>query len=460
MTDCQDTEKTKDSMEHYTFDGKSYIYKDPTTNVTYKFDQDKNEWLVKDTEETKVEDSGDNEVKTQEGVFGFENDTHTYTDPNDGSVYFWDKEKNAWFPKVDEDFMARYQMNYGFEDANRVETKPQEQQSQVQAKIDKEKRKMEAKKKAQEPPTWFEVDEAHNTAVYVSGLPLDITMDELTEFFNKCGLIARDEKGKDRIKLYKDSNGQPKGDALCIYIKVESVDLALKILDKSQIRGKTLSVQRAKFQMKGETYDPALKPKRKKKDKERQKKLQEKLFDWKPERAPGEPLRHERVVIIKNLFSPEDFDKEVSLLLEYQQDIRSECLKCGDVRKVVIYDRHPEGVAQVTFREPTEAQACVQLLNGRWFSQRKISAEIWDGKTRYKVAETDAETEARIAKWDQYLDDEQEEPRRKVMKSMDNKGEQKQEETVKKNSEETEKRSNIVKRAMTEQSGELVRNND
>ncbi|KAK1127853.1 hypothetical protein K0M31_003344 [Melipona bicolor] len=176
------------------------------------------------------------------------------------------------------------------------------------------------------------------------------------------------------------------------------------------------------------------------------------LFDWKPERAPGEPLRHERVVIIKNLFSPEDFDKEVSLLLEYQQDIRSECLKCGDVRKVVIYDRHPEGVAQVTFREPTEAQACVQLLNGRWFSQRKISAEIWDGKTRYKVAETDAETEARIAKWDQYLDDGQEEPRRKVMKSM-NKGEQKQEETVKKNSEETEttKRSNIAERATTEE---------
>lgn len=46
--------------------------------------------------------------------------------------------------------------------------------------------------------------------------------------------------------------------------------------------------------------------------------------------------------------------------------------------------RHPEGVAQVTFREPAEAQACIQLLNGRWFSQRKISAEIWDGKTKYK----------------------------------------------------------------------------
>ncbi|XP_076754489.1 RRM1_TatSF1_like and RRM2_TatSF1_like domain-containing protein barc [Xylocopa sonorina] len=429
MADYQETKKSEDPMKQYEFDGQSYIYKDPTTNLTYKFDQEKNEWIVKENNETKdaneakAEDTSGNEVKAQEGVFGFENDTHTYTDPNDGSVYFWDKEKNAWFPKVDEDFMARYQMNYGFTDASRVETKVV-QEPQPQTKVDKEKKKLEAKRKAQEPPTWFEVDEAHNTAIYVSGLPLDITMEELIALFNKCGLIARDEKGKDKIKLYRDSNGQPKGDALCIYIKVESVDLALKILDKSQIRGKTLSVQRAKFQMKGDAYDPALKPKRKKKDKERQKKFQEKLFDWRPERAPGEPLKHERVVIIKNLFSPQDFDQEVSLLLEYQQDIRSECLKCGDVRRVVIYDRHPEGVAQVTFREPAEAQACVQLLNGRWFSQRKISAEIWDGKTKYKILETDAEVEARIAKWDKFLEDEEEEKRRGAAKKKEQ-GEQK-----------------------------------
>lgn len=52
----------------------------------------------------------------------------------------------------------------------------------------------------------------------------------------------------------------------------------------------------------------------------------------------GEPLKCERVVIIKNLFTPEDFDKDVTLLLEYQQDIRSECVKCGEVKKVTVYD--------------------------------------------------------------------------------------------------------------------------
>ncbi|CAL1688077.1 unnamed protein product [Lasius platythorax] len=415
------SEKQDDPMKNYEFDGQTYIYTDKATKITYRFDQENNKWIVKEddkesscnkqsSDRKEKEENSVPEVSAEAGAFGFENDTHTYTDPSDGSVYFWDKEKNAWFPKVDQDFMARYQMSYGFTDISAPQPnspEPNQLTSPQRAKEEKEQRRTEAKRKAQEPPTWFEVDEAHNTAIYVSGLPLDITMDQLTELFTKCGLIARDERGKDKIKLYRDGNGEPKGDALCTYIKVESVDLALKILDGSQIRGKTLSVQRAKFQMKGE-YDPALKPKKKKKDKERQKKMQEKLFDWRPERMRGEPLKCERIVIIKNLFTPQDFDREVQLLLEYQQDIRSECLKCGDVRKVVIYDRHPEGVAQVTFREPAEAQACVQLLNGRWFSQRKISAEIWDGKTRYKITETDEEIEARLNKWDAYLEQEDE----------------------------------------------------
>ncbi|XP_071627874.1 17S U2 SnRNP complex component HTATSF1 [Temnothorax longispinosus] len=434
--DAEESGKPDDPTKNYEFDGETYIYTDKATNISYKFDQENNKWIVKeDNKSSDSKNSSDGTEKKEDSsleagaadTFGFENDTHTYTDPNDGSVYFWDKEKNAWFPKVDEDFMAKYQMSYGFTDTSTPQAKPPEPKEpplSQKAKEDKEQRKMEAKRKAQEPPTWFEVDEAHNTAIYVSGLPLDIAIDELTQLFAKCGLIARDERGKDKIKLYRDGNGEPKGDALCTYIKVESVDLALKILDGSQIRGKTLSVQRAKFQMKG-AYDPALKPKRKKKDKERQKKIHEKLFDWRPERMRGEPLKCERVVIIKNLFAPEDFDREVQLLLEYQQDIRSECLKCGDVRKVVICDRHPEGVAQVTFREPAEAQACVQLLNGRWFSQRKISAEIWDGKTKYKITETDAEIEARIQKWDKFLDQEDEEKEKKKQETESSNKEQK-----------------------------------
>jgi HIV Tat-specific factor 1 len=48
------------------------------------------------------------------------------------------------------------------------------------------------------------------------------------------------------------------------------------------------------------------------------------------------------------------------------------------------FQRNPEGVAQIFFKEAEDADKCVELLNNRWFSQRKITAETWDGKTKYK----------------------------------------------------------------------------
>ena len=72
-----------------------------------------------------------------------------------------------------------------------------------------------------------------NTAVYVSDLPDDIKIDELVQHFTKCGIIM-DEilTGKPRVKLYQNDKGTLKGDALIVYLREESVNLALSILDK------------------------------------------------------------------------------------------------------------------------------------------------------------------------------------------------------------------------------------
>ena len=59
-------------------------------------------------------------------------------------------------------------------------------------------------------------------------------------------------------------------------LQVESVDLALKILDGYNLRDKEIQVERAKFEQKGE-YDPKKKPKKKKsKDKKKIQQLQSK----------------------------------------------------------------------------------------------------------------------------------------------------------------------------------------
>ncbi|XP_063217321.1 17S U2 SnRNP complex component HTATSF1 [Bacillus rossius redtenbacheri] len=408
---------------NYEFDGECYCYTDKASGITYKFDNDKQEWIIKETqpknnavthtdneseeEDDDIDEDGNkNRLKFRKqdmssGVYSFEDDTHVYTDPTDGTKYLWDKEKNAWFPKIDEDFLAQYQMNYGFTDDDAKKSEPQDSK-----KVETPEEKEELKRKAPAKPSWFEIDEEHNNKVYVNNLPEDITEQEFVDFMQKCGLIMKDpDTGKLKIKLYTVSGSdQLKGDGLCTYIRIESVDLALKVLDGSDLRGHKVSVERAKFQMKGD-YNPTLKPKKKrKKDKEKVKKLQEKLLDWRPDMLRGERPKHERVVILKNLFEPSLFEKNVPLILEYQQDLREECAKFGVVRKVVIHDRHPEGVAEVVFADPEEADICVKFLNGRWYSQRQLRAHSWDGKTKYRIVETEEQTKERLAKWNSFLE--------------------------------------------------------
>uniref|UniRef100_A0A5K3FV72 RRM domain-containing protein n=1 Tax=Mesocestoides corti TaxID=53468 RepID=A0A5K3FV72_MESCO len=133
------------------------------------------------------------------------------------------------------------------------------------------------KRKKKGPPEWYEITDDKNTHVYVSGLPPTITEAEFTELMSKCGIIMNDPlTDRMRIKLYRDEKGKPKGDGRCCYIKIESVDLALQILDGLHYEpGYVLHVERAKFQPKKDfdyTKHRRLTAKEKKKFKQKQEK--------------------------------------------------------------------------------------------------------------------------------------------------------------------------------------------
>ena len=68
-------------------------------------------------------------------------------------------------------------------------------------------------------------------------MPNDITENELKEYFVRCGVIKLDpNSGKEQIKLYRDDNGVPKGDARIGFMMLESVDMAIEMLNESEIR--------------------------------------------------------------------------------------------------------------------------------------------------------------------------------------------------------------------------------
>ncbi|KAJ8396522.1 hypothetical protein AAFF_G00018280 [Aldrovandia affinis] len=350
-------------------------------------------------------------------------DPYTYTDPEDGTMYDWDQDKKAWFPKITEDFLAAYHANYGFN-----EDGEQDQSASAAPKADPpakpgdapkppaaganttpsgdESKSKEAKQKGEKrkaDPGWFDVDQVKNTNVYVSGLPLDITPDEFVEVMSKCGIVMRDPITEEyKVKLYKDDKGNLKGDGLCCYLKRESVALAERLLDESEIRGYQLHVEAARFELKGQ-YDSS---KKKKKSKEYRKKMQQqqKQLDWRPEKKGDVRKRHERVLIIQNMFHPSDFEEDPLVLNEIRDDLRTECEKFGQVKKVIIFDRHPDGVASVAFKEPEDADVCQLALEGRWFGGRKLSAQLWDGVTDYQVEETNREREERLKGWSNFLD--------------------------------------------------------
>ncbi|KAL8180811.1 UNVERIFIED_CONTAM: HIV Tat-specific factor 1, partial [Gekko kuhli] len=328
-----------------------------------------------------------------------DSDPFTYTDPTDGTQYEWDRDKKAWFPKVTDDFLATYHANYGFPadssdnssaSVTKTEIKPPVDskmagvQQPVEQKVSQQAEPKQKGEKRKPEAGWFHVEEQRNTNIYVTGLPPDITKDEFVQVMSKCGIIMRDpQTDEPKIKLYKDKEGNLKGDGLCCYLKRESVELALKLLDENEIRGYKLHVEVAQFQLKGE-YDAS---KKRKKCKDYKKKLsqQQKQLDWRPEKKPGDArLRHERVIIIRNMFHPKDFEEDPLVLNEIREDLRTECEKFGQVKKVIIFDRHPDGVASVSFKEMEEADVCKQALHGRWFGGRQLCVETWDGVTDYQ----------------------------------------------------------------------------
>lgn len=446
-----------------------------------------------------------------------EGNDKTYKD-GDGMEYEWDEEKKAWFPKITEDFIAQYQMNYGSNTAdtqdsesgqdyynyyyhreqqstagsqNESESKNEEcesainkgtddvenkksensknesesnstdglqslegldvnseeyyrryheyysyyygedyanyynyyNQEEIQGEVQSEgkgqndgqrgkKRKKKGEKAAVPPPKreegWFDVEKDKNTNVYVSGLPSDITQDEFKELMNKCGLVMFDPHTKQpKLKLYLDEEGNPKGDGRCCYIKVESVDLAMKILDGYKLRGSTVHVERAHFTMKGQ-FDPTKKKKKlTNKQKRKFQEKQQKLFDWRPEKKLDlSRPKCERIVVLKNMFDPKEFETDPTLINDLRDDTRSECSKLGEVKNIRLFDNHPEGVITVTMKTAEEADEVIKVLNGRWFAKKKVSAEAWDGKTKYEIEESEAERENRLKKWGSFLEGE------------------------------------------------------
>ncbi|CAI5743594.1 unnamed protein product [Peronospora destructor] len=242
-----------------------------------------------------------------------------------------------------------------------------------------------------------------NTWAYVNGLPLDVTVQEVHDHFAKCGVIQSDiVTGKPRIKLYQNKeSGGLNGDGSVCYMKEASVELAVQLLDKSQIRPEwPIDVCPAEFQQKGGDF---VKRKKKKIDTRAKIKMfeKEKALSWN-EGEVNEPAGL-RIVVIKHMFTPAEIEDE-AYEKELQEDIYGECSKIGEMSKITLFAKHMDGVVVIKFASSGSAARCVEIMNGRFFAGRKLECGFWDG-TDYTHRESKNEEQERADKFQEWLEE-------------------------------------------------------
>ncbi|KAF9049722.1 hypothetical protein BJ165DRAFT_1453040 [Panaeolus papilionaceus] len=340
----------------------------------------------------------------------FSKTTNTWRfEQDDGSELEYDNTKGAWIPVVDDETISRQQAAYSVTGVDesvpaapvlKRENKKRKVEDYTSATTSEPttiKRGKTADKKDKPPAE----RKSKNTAVYVTGLPLDAELDELVDRFSKCGVIEEDEEGEPKVKMYALEDGTFNGEALVVYFKEDSVTLALNILDDAELRlgqpSTVMKVSKADFAHKQQRTGDHDKPRRtvdKKKTTKRMGKMQRKLEEWgdddgfgpqpDPESSTREPLKTSRVVVLKHMFTLKDLEKDASLLLDLKEDVRDECSSLGEVTNVVLYDKEPEGIMTVKFKDLVSAQACVLKMDGRFFDGRRVEAALFTGRQRFK----------------------------------------------------------------------------
>ncbi|KAI0974645.1 hypothetical protein F4678DRAFT_384253 [Xylaria arbuscula] len=354
---------------------------------------------------------------------------------DDGSEFEWDAQLKRWITSIDEELLAQQQSAYGgARDASDDSSGTSRKRKNGSAEQRSSKR--------QRPPA----APRQNTAVYVTGLPLDVTVDEVHDVFSrKCGVIAEEiDSGRPRIKLYTDEKGNLQGDALVVFFKPQSVEMAIMLLDDTDFRytasglkSGRMRVQAAESKYKKTNYDGdtgngssassntaagdnnsnnnnnsngaahnpitgAGKPRDKVRDQDKQKiikrtqKLDAKLADWDEDDDSPFAAQLEtnappkgRVVILRHMFTLRELEEDPAAMLEIKEDIRDECSKLGTVTNVVLYDLEEDGIASVKFNTPEAAVACVDLMDGRAFDGRTVRATIASAREKYRRSDKD-----------------------------------------------------------------------
>lgn len=325
---------------------------------------------------------------------------------------------------------------------------------QIEQKQNDTVEQTQKKKKAKQSKPKFNAKNAKHW-IYVTNLPTDTDEAEVAAYFSKVGVLDIDpDTQKPKIKLYrqKSDNGNVsmkmtlKGDASICYAKVESVELAIQLLDDTTFRTvdpktnqqlsyeltknqKRITVQKAKFEEKTDSAYASNNMKKKKSISQKKHqvariaKLQ--AITWDEGDYNGRitgGIKGLRIIVLKHVFTIKDINDAKNLNKDKGEDIlfhaiesriRKECEEFGVVEKITIFSKNIDGVVIVKFSQPSSANDAINFYNSNKHQKNNINlieASYWDGVTDFTVRDEiqeEAEAKKRLDDFGNWLDEQE-----------------------------------------------------
>ena len=252
--------------------------------------------------------------------------------------------------------------------------------------------------------------------IYLTGLPPDVTPQELVDHFKKCGVFTIDPLTlQPKIKIYRDkTTDEIKGDGTINFAREESVALAIALLDEVNLRPQDdatkLRVMTAEFTQKGDKIIEQEKDTITDKQRKVAKTAARQAVDW-DEGENGRIAGGEiglTIVVLKNVFCAEDVpsgkDESNEFFSKIEETLRE---RLPALLKLTVFSKHREGVIICKFKTTLAANECLGDMNNMMFMNRRVAAHFWDLTTDYSSKDFEQkakEEEKRLDNFGDWLD--------------------------------------------------------
>lgn len=186
-------------------------------------------------------------------------------------------------------------------------------------------------------------------SIFVTNLSKTTSLEQLKDLFSKYGPIALDKGNSPRIKLYYDELGNFKQEALIIYESEKSVELAIQMVNDTEVEGNIIKVETASF-------------------KQQQEDIKGKFYS--------------KIVVIEGMFRSDELTSDPNLELDIEADIYEECNRnnISDVVKISFFPK--DAVITIKFKSADLVSKITNVFNQRYYDGLLIRTHNYTG-TKY-----------------------------------------------------------------------------